>query len=336
MLISPPSIRSLSPEYRRLQHPKTILLPSGCTLFPAQDGDTGRIMMVPLSPEILPVQLFRIGELILCGMPVEVTTMAGRRIANTIKLVFNGDADGDGWADEEGPVRYVVVCQCANAYAGYLTTPEEYLVQHYEGASTHFGPHELDAFLQVIGDLAVSMRDNTPLDRSEEPKPLYLNGSWMAEVFPGRLLWPLFDRQSASRPFGGIAQGPRFEVDNDGTRYLKLTVWGAFPNRNLMTGGTFMTVRTPPNPSYVRAPRDCLYMDADPETRFQWEQSGFDQSKVTLWFDMTHQPMRGIYELTYTSEARTILKKALPIRKRYTFAIEDVGKDAIEVMIEDF
>ncbi|MFY9397841.1 MAG: neutral/alkaline non-lysosomal ceramidase N-terminal domain-containing protein, partial [Desulfomonilia bacterium] len=258
-LISPPAIRSLSPEYRRLQHPKTILLPSGCTLFPAQDGDTGRIMMVPLSPEILPVQLFRIGELILCGMPVEVTTMAGRRIENTIKLVFNGDADGDGWADEEGPVRYVVVCQCANAYAGYLTTPEEYLVQHYEGASTHFGPHELDAFLQVIGDLAVSMRDNTPLDRSEEPKPLYLNGSWMAEVFPGRLLWPLFDRQSASRPFGGIAQGPRFEVDNDGTRYLKLTVWGAFPNRNLMTGGTFMTVRTPPNPSYVRAPRDCLY-----------------------------------------------------------------------------
>jgi neutral ceramidase len=334
-LVSPQAIRSLSCEYRRLQHPKAILLPSGYTLFPAQDGDTGRTMMVPITPEILPVQLFRIGELLLCGMPVEVTTMAGRRIENTLKLVFNGDSNGDGWADEDGPVRYVVVCQCANAYAGYLTTPEEYRMQHYEGASTHFGPHELDAFLQVIKELAVSMRDSTPLDRGDEPEPPYLNGSWMAEAFPGRLLWPLFDRPSISRPFGGIAQGPRFEVDRDGTRYLKLTVWGAFPNRNLMTEGSYMTVRTPPNPSYDPAPPGYVYTDADPETRFQWQQAGLDQSRITLWFDMTGQPERGVYELTYTSEARTILKKALPIRKRYSFAIEDVGKSTIKVRVEN-
>jgi neutral ceramidase len=269
-------------------------------------------------------------------MPVEVTTMAGRRIENTIKLIFSGDSDGDGWANEDGPISYVVVGQCTNEYAGYVTTFEEYQEQYYEGASTMFGPHEFEAFQQTFATLARSMKDGTTLDKTSEPAPPYADPSWMAESSLATLNWPLYDRQSVQNPFGAIVKGPYFEDDPDGTRYLKLKVLGAFPNRNLMSEKTYMTVKTPPNTAYMLAPRNFTYTDTDPETRFEWEQSSLNQSYITLWFDMTNQPETGTYEFTYTSEARTLTGKTLPIRKKYTFNIEDIGKDKLHVVVSDF
>jgi neutral ceramidase len=335
-LLSPETLGAVTDEYKEAQYPKVVLAATGFIIGSQKDGDTGETIKTPISPEILPVQIFRIGELILCAMPVEVTTMAGRRIENTIKLIFNGDSNNDGWADEDGPIRYVVVEQCTNAYAGYVTTYEEYLKQNYEGGSTLFGPHELKAFQQTVATLARSMKNGTVLDKSNEPIPPYADASWMAELSLATLNWPLFDRQSTQTPFGGIVNDPYFEIDTDGTRYLKLKIWGAFPNRNLMTGKTYMTVKTPPNPAYLLAPRNFIYTDTDPETRFQWEQVNLDQSYITLWFDMTDQPATGTYEFTYTSEARTLTNKALPIRKKYTFNIEDIGSDTFKVQTSDF
>ncbi|HEY9159748.1 MAG TPA: neutral/alkaline non-lysosomal ceramidase N-terminal domain-containing protein [Desulfomonilia bacterium] len=335
-LISPGTLGSLTDEYKASQYPKVILLATGFIQVSSKDGDTGKDIKIPFCSNILPVQLFRIGELIICAMPVEVTTMAGRRIENTIKLIFNGDRNGDGWADEEGPVRYVVVAQCTNDYAGYVTTLEEYQKQYYEGASTQFGPNELKAFQQTVAKLALSMKNNSRMDKTGEPVPPFPDKTAMAESSTSTLNWPLFDWQSTQNPFGGIVKGPYFEKEPDGVRYLKLRIWGAFPNRNLMTDGTYMTVRTPANDVYRLAPKDFLYTDDDPETRFQWEKAGFNQSIITLWFDMTDQPETGTYEFTYESEARTILNEVFPIKKKYRFRIEDVGTPDITVKIMDF
>ncbi len=43
----------------------------------------------------------------------------------------------------------VVIAGLANTYSSYVTTFEEYGAQRYEGASTIFGPHTLDAYIQV-------------------------------------------------------------------------------------------------------------------------------------------------------------------------------------------
>ena len=43
----------------------------------------------------------------------------------------------------------VVIAGLTNTYSSYITTIEEYGVQRYEGASTIFGPHTLDAYIQV-------------------------------------------------------------------------------------------------------------------------------------------------------------------------------------------
>ena len=62
--------------------------------------------------------------------------MAGRRL----KALLRARAAAAGVAD-----AVVVVAGLSNEYADYTTTREEYSVQRYEGASTIYGPHQLDA-----------------------------------------------------------------------------------------------------------------------------------------------------------------------------------------------
>ena len=44
---------------------------------------------------------------------------------------------------------HVVLAGLTNTYSSYVATFEEYGAQRYEGASTIFGPHTLDAYIQV-------------------------------------------------------------------------------------------------------------------------------------------------------------------------------------------
>ncbi len=112
------------------------------------DGATGSAARdLPWVPRHLPVHVVRIGQLVLGGVPMEPTTQSGRRIARAL-----GRAIG-----VEG--SYVVVNGYANAYAGYLTTPEEYAVQTYEGGSTLFGEWSLPAICTAFDTLATELRE---------------------------------------------------------------------------------------------------------------------------------------------------------------------------------
>jgi neutral ceramidase len=76
-------------------------------------------------PSVIPIQVLRIGSHLLVGMPFEVTIESGRRMARAI--------------DEPN----VIVSSVANEYTGYVTTPEEYTRQYYEGGHTIYGPNTL-------------------------------------------------------------------------------------------------------------------------------------------------------------------------------------------------
>ncbi len=97
----------------------------------------------PWTPAVLPVQLAVIGSVAIAAAPVEITTVAGRRIRAGVGRVL-----------EEIGVEQTVLAGYANAYCGYVTTPEEYAVQDYEGASTHFGKWTLPAYQTVFARLA--------------------------------------------------------------------------------------------------------------------------------------------------------------------------------------
>ncbi len=97
---------------------------------------------------MLPLQILRVGQLVLLIVPTEMTTMAGRRMRDHMKalLVENGVIGAEG---------VVIIAGLANGYADYTTTFEEYQIQRYEGGSTIFGPHQLNVGL-VFCSLSVS------------------------------------------------------------------------------------------------------------------------------------------------------------------------------------
>jgi hypothetical protein len=110
-----------------------------------------------LAPTILPLQILKIGQFIVAGFPGEVTTMAGRRLRETLMTALS-------------PVgKHVVLAAYANDYSQYVTTKEEYDMQHYEGASTLFGPFTLMAYQQELRKLAIALRTGAPVEPGPPP-----------------------------------------------------------------------------------------------------------------------------------------------------------------------
>ena len=70
--------------------------------------------------------------------------MAGRRLRDTILNELKGT-----------DVKYLAMAAYANDYSQYVTTKEEYDMQHYEGASNLFGPFTLHAYQQEFRKLAI-------------------------------------------------------------------------------------------------------------------------------------------------------------------------------------
>jgi neutral ceramidase len=100
-----------------------------------------RINPVSTFPRVLPLQILRIGPLAVLALPFEVTVEAGRRLEESTADALGGDTD-------------VVVSSVANDYWDYLTTPEEYQQQCYEGASTLYGPRSHQFVAAAVADLA--------------------------------------------------------------------------------------------------------------------------------------------------------------------------------------
>ncbi|HYC57206.1 MAG TPA: neutral/alkaline non-lysosomal ceramidase N-terminal domain-containing protein [Candidatus Binatia bacterium] len=95
-------------------------------------------------PRDLPVTVAAIGDFVIATVPAEMTTAMGSRLRAALGRDHTGAA----------------IVGLANEYVGYATTPEEYAMQDYMGASTIWGPHEgtylLCEILGLHAELAVS------------------------------------------------------------------------------------------------------------------------------------------------------------------------------------
>lgn len=78
----------------------------------------------PAVPQVLPVQLLRVGTVAILGIPGELTTMAGRRLRTTVLGAISATG-----------VKHVALGTYANEYSQYVTTLEEYSSQQYEGVN---------------------------------------------------------------------------------------------------------------------------------------------------------------------------------------------------------
>ena len=125
----------MRPPLSDAQRPKAMLLPVGALGWTA---------------DVLPIQLVRIGPLTLVALAQEVTIVAGLRLRRAVADVLGCSTDD------------VIVQGYANDYAGYVTTPEEYDAQRYEGGHTMFGRWELPAYLQEVSRVARDLREGVP------------------------------------------------------------------------------------------------------------------------------------------------------------------------------
>lgn len=113
--------------------------------------------------QIVPIQVFVIGELAIVGLPGEITTIAAKRLKQSIAEVL-----------QNGGVHQVVIAPYANAYMGYVTTREEYKVQAYEGGHTLFGQWELDALRMKYTELAVEiLKPQSLRNLDKKTRPLF-------------------------------------------------------------------------------------------------------------------------------------------------------------------
>ncbi len=114
----------------------------------------GSLGSQPWIPQVLPLHIAIIGNFALVGIPSEITTMAGKRLRQTVLDVLR-----------ERGVEDVILSPYANGYCGYITTYEEYQLQCYEGGHTVYGEHTLGAFQTKCRELAKELLKK-PEDRN--------------------------------------------------------------------------------------------------------------------------------------------------------------------------
>ena len=95
------------------------------------------------APHVLPLQLLRLGNFLIAAVPMEPTITSGKRLRETLEASF-----------KDTGVEQVIIAPYANAYGGYVTTPEEYRLQLYEGGHTLYGKWTLPALRACFRDLA--------------------------------------------------------------------------------------------------------------------------------------------------------------------------------------
>lgn len=90
----------------------------------------------------------QVGDLVLIGMPFEITFESGNRIANAVRDLLSNHGIMP---------RFVAVSSHVNGFFGYSTTPEEYSRQYYEGGHTIYGPGTTEFLSRTAAALANDM-----------------------------------------------------------------------------------------------------------------------------------------------------------------------------------
>jgi neutral ceramidase len=196
-------------------------------------------------------------------------------------------------------IENVLVAGYANGYIHYVTTPEEYDAQRYEGASTLFGRWELPALVQTAALLATAMHEGSI-------PPM---GPATVDLSPrsrGRRRCALPDVAPPGLSFGDVVVVPRAAY-RPGQR-VKVTFVGAHPGHDLHRGGTFLEVQRADGPEW-RTVAD----DGDWATRFLWKRVHKSGSEVTILWDIPVGTRTGRYRIRYRGDVEDVSGELHPL-----------------------
>lgn len=234
--------------------------------------------------EILPIQLVRIGRFAVSALPFEVTTMGGRRIRDDIKKA---------WKD----VTLVEINAISNGFMGYLTTRDEYSIQHYEGGENWFGPYALNGVRQMLSDLAQAMR-------SDSGPPAYgltiddirsTLGDQKIKVGKVR-----FDSKPSGSNFGDVIQQPHATYSTG--EKVTARFRAGHPNNDFQTQSTYLVVERQDGNAW-----EAVAWDWDPSTFFRWQRIGLTMSEVTVEWTIPEETESGVYRIRHFGHSKAAL-----------------------------
>ncbi|MBW2191479.1 MAG: neutral/alkaline non-lysosomal ceramidase N-terminal domain-containing protein, partial [Deltaproteobacteria bacterium] len=175
------------------------------------------------------------------------TTMSGRRMRDTVHEILGEE------------VSHVVIAGYSNDYAGYITTPEEYAVQQYEGGHTLFGPWTLPAFRQELARLATALAEGAPAPASAEQSDL-------RGVVESLALGNEYDEPPADGTFGEVTIPP--DPSYAPGDVLSVSLWTGHPDNVLRSYADYFSVRKLSGDQW-----STIATDADWATRATWSQA---------------------------------------------------------------
>ncbi|KYK60387.1 neutral/alkaline nonlysosomal ceramidase [Drechmeria coniospora] len=275
------------------QAPKSILLDVGEVSTPYE-----------WTPNLVDIQTFRVGQLVIIVSSGEVTTMAGRRwkeaVAKESAKVLASELRGDE------PV--VVLGGPSNSYTHYITTEEEYGVQRYEGSSTLYGKHTLAAYMNRTLESVRYLRSlDAPARAVSESVVVPPDNSNRSFSFiPG----VLYDRPSYARQFGDVLSDVRTSAFHRSDT-VKATFVGANPRNNLRLEETYAAVehRQSPRGEWKRV-RD----DSDWDLTFHWRRTShiLGTSEAVIAWKIEPWSPPGEYRLRYYGDYKSITGRITP------------------------
>lgn len=244
------------------------------------------------TPNIVDIQVFRVGQFFMIISPGEATTMAGRRwkeaVHDYVKTSFESSSP---------PV--VVLGGPANSYTHYITTQQEYDIQRYEGASTLYGPYTLDAYIDVT-------LQHLPLLDSQHPKastgPLPPDNTNKSLSFISPVVR---DGTPFFKSFGQVLNDVHPSYQRSAV--ISATFVGANPRNNLRLGDTYAAVeRLFGRDGHGNDIWQRVLDDADWALVFEWKRINtvLATSEVTITWETSVEDQPGEYRLRYFGDAK--------------------------------
>ncbi|KAG6203754.1 hypothetical protein E4U50_005557 [Claviceps purpurea] len=245
----------------------------------------------PWAPNIVDIQMLRVGQFVIIVSPSEATTMSGRRWKAAV-------AKEAATFLTEKPI--VVLGGPANSYAHYCATPEEYEVQRYEGASTLFGPHELNAYINLtLSNMHYLRPDATSTPEQGAPAPD--NRGSVLSFTPGVIV----DNAPPGRSFGQVLRqpDPSYKVGS----VVQVTFQGANPRNNLRLEGTFAAIeqqKTGGDWTQVKNDGDWFLV-------YSWRRTNsfLGYSEVDVSWETYGNAVPGTYRVKYYGDAKHLFGK---------------------------
>lgn len=273
-------LKAPSKHQQRCHFPKPILL------------DVGEITSPYLwTPNIVDVQVLRVGQLVIIVSPGEATTMSGRRWK---EAVHNSAASLTLSGSNIDPV--VVLGGPANSYTHYIATPEEYGIQRYEGASTLYGPYTLNAYINLTLTYLPFLNATAKTKPAQGPLPpnnVNRSMSFITGV--------VYDGKPFFKDYGDVKEDvrPVYYIGDP----VEVTFYGANPRNNLRLEQTFAAVEKLDGGKWTQI-RD----DSDWSLIYNWKKISevLGTSEVNIVWETERDVEGGEYRIKYYGDSKSV------------------------------